>query len=264
MEIPPELIKQISSMGIKDLASLILSGKATVEAVAYIREKIREKIDEGKYGFVPNSQEANAIFEVSKKDAYLRLKVCLGGHWSLDLLRVGFYISKLNDEGKRETIHKIKDRVHEKYGRRGIKILNMGATSVIDSVALYLSSRKMRENLNPIDLALEFDKIIEGWDEVTIFIKRDDEISQIYKRISFYLDRYPLFFIFAYGTAVIKASKAIAKLNNEKIIRDKRYIFYVYPNFDQAGLQNNSWVFEQISENLTEGLPGQTQETLST
>lgn len=260
MEIPPELIQQISSMGIKDLASLILSGKVTVDAVDYIRKKIREKLDEGKYGFVPNAEEANALYDVNRKDVYLRLKECLGGHWSLDLLRVGIYISKLKDEGKRETVRKIKDRVHEKYGRRGIKILNMGATSVIDSVALYLSDKKMRENLNPIDLALEFDKIIEGWEEVAIFIKRDEDVSQIYNRIFIYLEKYPLFFVFAYGTAVMKASKAIAKLNNEKTIRDKKY--YVYPNFDQAGLQNNSWVFEIVPGDY--GFLGSHQEKLET
>ncbi|MDP3105815.1 MAG: hypothetical protein Q8M95_14545 [Candidatus Methanoperedens sp.] len=251
MVIPPELIEQISSMGIKDLLTFLASGKAGLEAIAYIKEKIREKLDERKYGFVPNAEETRAIYEINKKEVYQRLKVCLGGHWALDLLRVGIYISKLNDEGKRETVRKIKDHVYSKYGPRGIKIIDMGATSVIGSVASYLSDRKMRDNMNPLDLALEFDKLIEGWDKVTIFVKKDENESSIYKKVMSYMDNYPLFFVFAYGSAVMIASKAIAKLNNERTIQQKRYFFYVYPNFDQAGLQNNAWVFELIPRNGT-------------
>lgn len=85
MSIPIELLEQISSMGVKDLTSLILSGKVAAEAVLYIREKIKEKIYEGKYGYVPNGEEAKAIYEVDKKDVYIRLKQCLGGHWALEL-----------------------------------------------------------------------------------------------------------------------------------------------------------------------------------
>lgn len=254
MVIPLELIEQISSLGVKDLLALFVSGKYGLEVIAYIKEKIREKLDERKYGFVPNAEETRALYEINKKEVYQRLKVCLGGHWALDLLRVGIYISKLNDEGKRETVHKIKDHVYSKYGPRGIKIIDMGATSVIYSVALYLSDRKMRDNMNPIDMALEFDKLIEGWDKVTIFVKKDENESPIYKKILSYMDSYPIFFVFAYGSAVLIASRAIAKLNNEKTIQQKRYIFYTYPNIDQAGLRNNAWVFESISRDITEKL----------
>ena len=254
MSIPIELIEQISSMGIKDLTSLILSGKVAADAVLYIREKIKEKIYEGKYGYVPNGEEAKAIYEVDQKDVYIRLKQCLGGHWALELLRVGIYISRLNDEGKRGVVRKIKDGVFKKYGPRGIKIIDMGATGIIVSVASYLSDRKIRENLNPLDMALEFDKLLDGWDQATVFVKKDDEVTPIYSKILGHMDKYPLFFIFAYGSAVLKASKAIAKLNNEGKIHDKKYLFFTYPNIDQAGLRNNSWVFQQLPQDVTEGL----------
>lgn len=254
MSIPIELIEQISSMSVKDLGSLILSGKVAADAVAYIREKIKEKIYEGRYGFVPNAEEAKAIYEVGKKDVYIRLKQCLGGHWAIDLLRAGIYISKLNDEGKRDAVRKIKDGVYEKYGSRGIKIIDMGATGIIISVALYLSDRKIKNNLNPLDMALEFDKLLEEWEKATIFVKKDDDVTPIYSKILGHMDKYPIFFIFAYGSAVLIAGKAIAKLNNEGTIHDKRYYFYTYPNVDQAGLRNNSWVFEQLSHDITEGL----------
>lgn len=264
MEIPAELIKQISSMGVKELLALINVGCYGAKTISYLKEKIREKLDERKYGFVPNVAEAKALFEVNKKDIYLRLKECLGGHWAVDLLRIGIYISKLNDEGKRETIRKIKDNVHAKYGLRGIKILDLGATSIIESLALHLSNKKMRDNLNPIDLALEFDKIIDGWEHVAIFIKKDDEIAVIYEKIHSYMNKYPIFFVFAYGSAEIKASKAIAKLRNQNIIREKRYYLNTYSNIDQAGLQNNCWVFELIPREFTNGFLGTAQETLPT
>lgn len=264
MEIPEELIKQISSMGVKELLALLNVGCYGAKTVAYIREKIREKLDERKYGFVPSAEEAKALFEVNKKDIYLRLKECLGGHWAIDLLRIGIYISKLNNEGKRDAIHKIRDKVHAKYGLRGIKILDMGATSIIETIALYLSNKKMRDNLNPIDLGLEFDKIIDGWEQVAIFIKKDDENSYVYEKIHSYMNKYSIFFVFAYGSAEIKASRAIAKLRNQNIIREKRYYLNTYSNIDQAGLQNNCWVFELIPRELTNGFLRTSQETLPT
>jgi hypothetical protein len=77
-----------------------------------------------------------------------------------------------------------------------------------------------------------------------------------------YLDKYPLFFVFAYGSVVMVASRAIAKLNNEKIIQKKRYCFFVYPNFDQAGLQYNSWVFERIPRDDRDEFLGSPQKNL--
>lgn len=151
-------------------------------------------------------------------------------------------------------VRKIKDGVYKKYGSRGIKIIDMGATGIIFSVASFLSDRKIRENLNPLDMALEFDKLLDGWDQATIFVKKDDEVIPIYKKILGHMDKYPLFFLFAYGSAVLKASKAIAKLNNEGTIHDKKYWFFTYPNVDQAGMRNNSWVFERLSQDVTEGL----------
>ncbi len=64
MSIPIELIEKISSMGIKELLSLLLSAKYGKEAVEYIRKRIRELWDQGKYGFTPNAEESNALYKI--------------------------------------------------------------------------------------------------------------------------------------------------------------------------------------------------------
>ncbi len=249
MAVPPELIERVSSMGIKELLALLISSKYGPEAVNHIREKVKELWNQRKYGFTPDAEESNALYEIGRSDVYRRFKDCLESHWSTDLIRVGIHISRLNDEGKREVVQKIKDSVYKKYGKRGTAIINMGSTGVITEIIDHLSGLRLRTDLNRRDLGIEFDKIIDTWERITFFVKADDSDDKIYSRITSLMDnRFQIFFVSAYGSAGINAMRVINKLNNEEKIPDNNYALSYGSRRDKAGLKLHLWTFELMED----------------
>lgn len=246
MSISVELIQKISSIGIKDLLTFLYTAKLTKETVEYVKKRVRELWNQSKYGFTPNAEEATVIYKISQREAYKRLKECIGSHWSLPLIRLGLYISDLNDEGRRKLIAKIKEDIYKKYGSKGLKIANMATTGAILSVIEYLSKLKIEENLNQTDLAIKFDtEIIEKWDKITFFVKTEDSEKEIYKKIVGMINKKILiFFVFAYGTASTKPMTIVSKLNNNRIISKKNYCFSMISRKDKAGLTLYTWTFE--------------------
>lgn len=251
MSIPAELIQKISSMDLRDLLTFLYTVKLSKETIEYIRKRIRELWNQSKYGFTPNAEEAAAIYKIGQKEAYKRLKHCIGFHWSLRLIRLGLYISDLNDEGQRKLIKKTKEDIYKKYGSKGIKITNMATTGAILDVIEYLSKLKIEDNLNRTDLTIKFDtEIIEKWDKITFFVKTEDSEKEISKKIVAMMNqRLLIFFVFAYGAASTKSMKIISKLNNNKTISNKNYCLSMTSRRDKAGKRLYTWVFE-LSKSL--------------
>jgi len=215
---------------------LIAAGKVLGESLVAAKKKIKELWDQRKYGFTPSKPEADAIKDVGEKESYRRFKECVGNHWSIDLIRVGLYITELNDEGKKEIVKKIKDGVHRKYGARGIKIVELATTGHILEIIDYLSRLKINENLNEQDLSLEFEKLLEEWVSVTIFVQAGDNEKETFARITKLMDaRKERFFVFAYGSAVQTASNAVSKIAIELSDKYKQYSIQEEKTADLSG-----------------------------
>ncbi len=248
MPLSAELFQKISSMDINELLALLVTGKLAKEGVVAVRKRIRNLWNQRKCGFTPNAEEAATIYKVGQKEAYKRLKECVGSHWSLRLIRLGLYISDLNDEGQRKLVAKTKGDIYKKYGSKGIKITNMATTGALSSVIEYLSKLKIEENLNRTDLAIIFDtEIIEVWDKITFFVKTEDSEKGISKKIVRMMNqRIRIFFVFAYGAASIKPMKVISKLSNDGTISNKNYHFSMISRKDKANWILYTWTFELI------------------
>lgn len=214
-----------------------------------VEQKVIELLDKKKYGFVPNAQEANSLQRIRESPLFCRLKECVGNHWSLNLVAVGIYIMELNDEGERKLIQEIRDRTNKKYGPRGMKIVNLGSTGVILEVIEYLDSLKLRKGYSKEHIGLGFDNILDGWEQISIFVKSGHDEDILYSDIVDHMFRkIPIFFIFSYGSACTVAMKIIAEMNvNGLIIQRYNYLFWVKPGKDRAGKVKYTWDFELSS-----------------
>lgn len=219
-----------------------------------VKQTIIDLLDKKKYGFVPNAQEARALKRINENPRFCRLKELTGKHESLNLVRVGIYIMELNDIGERQLINEIRDRVNKRYGSRGMKIINLGSTGTIFDVIDYLDTLKLRKGYNKEHIISEFNKILDDWEKITIFVKSGQDEKSLYQNIQLQMRlKHPIFFVFAYGKACSVAMKTIADMNNAGLITQKNhYLFWSKPGKDRAGKLKYAWTFELCLKGLSE------------
>ena len=190
-------------------------------------KSLKNLVNKNRIGFTTSQPLANSLYYINKLDRFNRLKECVGkGHWALNLIRIGIYLSELNEQGQKDVIAQIKDEVYAKEGHRGIKILNIGTTHAINGVIEYLRNLKLAENWTQNELSNELNRIILEWEAITIFVKNEEFIGNVETAIKEKLRlNPPLFFVFAYGlTAKAIATKAIADLRNQGLLRENNYL----------------------------------------
>ncbi len=96
-------------------------------------------------------------------------------------------------------------------------------------------------------LTKEFEKILDNWERITLFVKSEDNIDHILKEINWHVEqKQDFFFVFAYGRAIQHTIEAIAKLNNDGMFRSK-YLFDAKKEVDRANKEKYKCVFERIS-----------------
>lgn len=215
-EIPPEIsiLPELLKLSIKELIDLLK--KSPGKFGESIKERLKQLVKSKKYFISLSKEDTTELYKISKQELYKRLERCLVSHWSLNLIALGIYISKLNELDQGELAKQVKSEVHSKYQAKGLKILAMGSTGVIDHVIGFLSDIKTEKNYSFTEMGAIFDRIIERWEEITLFVKSEDSASSIKESCLSYLQKNErLFFVFAYGSAVNATISTIAELNNE-------------------------------------------------
>lgn len=245
VDIPPELLDKT----LPELLKLIFLQKLTGKALDWAKQRIKELWDKKEYGFTPEPVVASGLQEISKSDAYKRMKECIGNHRFLGLIKLGFRVDELNKQGNTIAIAKIKNDVFENHGVEGIRVITMGTTGVLTGIIQYLSDIKIKNNYSQAIVADQFDNIITNWTEITIFHQTEKGQKTLEKSIlTFMRNNYNIFFVFSMGSASEQATKLIAQLNKDNIIRKQGYIFTLYRRGEVAGKVMHTWVFQNIKE----------------
>jgi len=162
----------------------------------------------------------------------------------ITLVREGLRISYLNNDGRKKEIEKINDEVNKKYGRFGLRVMQIASTGELKNIVKYLVDLKLRKNYNILDLTKEFEKIVENWVKITSFIKTEHSKEHIQKEIINHIEqKEEIFFIFAYGRAVQPAIEVIAELNTKKKFSEK-YLLDSEMNKNKANIEYYRCFFE--------------------
>ncbi len=245
VDIPPDLFDKTLPELLKIVAFQRLSGKV----LDWATQRIKELWEKREYGFSPQPEVADGLQKISKSDAYKRMKDCIGNHRFLGLIKLGFRAEELNELGNTKAIAEMKNSIYDNHGVEGIRILTMGTTGVLTGIVQHLSDMKIRNNYNQAVMADRFDKIIENWTKITIFHQTEKGQTTLEKSIrAFMKANYEIFFVFSMGTASSQATKLIAQLNKDEIIRKQGYIFTLYSRKEFAGRTMHAWVFQNIKE----------------
>lgn len=220
----------------------------TLAAAKGLTESLKNKVKEfwlkSEYGVTINAEESESLKKISENDFYILFKKYLGSHWSLKLIKVGIYISELNEEGKRERAKLLEDEAYKKYGPKGKRIIQLASTGILVPVMQYLIDLKLNKGANILVLNNEFDKILGEWEKISIPIHRDSVEKVIADSVKEKMKTgYPIFFVYASGSASKIAQLTIAKMKNENVFDS--YIFFL-KNKVINGFEYCLWVFEKI------------------
>ena len=212
-----------------------------------IKNKIKEVWLKLEYGVTINVEESESLKKISENDFYLLFKKYLGEHWSLKLIKVGIYISELNEEGKRERAKQLYDESFKKYGRKGQRIIQLASTGILVPVMKYIVDLKLDKGANPIVLNREFDKILDEWEQISIPVHRESSEEAINNEIQKKISKgYPIFFVYASGSASKIAQLTLAKMRNENMF-DHKYL--MFPKIKVINdIEYCLWVFEKIED----------------
>ncbi|MCZ7357484.1 MAG: hypothetical protein O8C66_07880 [Candidatus Methanoperedens sp.] len=244
-DIPPDLLDKT----LPELLKLVALQKLTGKILDWATQRIKELWEKREYGFTPEPDVASGLQKISKSDAYRRMKECIGNHRFLGLVKLGFRVDELNEQGNTTAIAKIKSNVFEKHGVEGIRILTMGTTGVLTGIIQYLSDMKLKNDYSQAIMADHFEKIIKNWMQITIFHQAVQGQRTLEKGILTYMKaNYDIFFVFSMGTASEQATKLIAQLKKDGIIKKNGYMFDLYRRREVAGRVMHTWVFQNIKE----------------
>ncbi len=228
----------------KFLADLTLA--ATKSLTSSLKEAISKRWRKLEYGVTLSVEEANSLKKIAENNFYLLFKKYLNAHWSLKLIKVGIYISELNDEGKIKRVNELNVEVYRKYGLKGKRIIQLASTGILIPLMNHIIDIKLTKGANPFVLHQEFDKILEEWEKIAIPVGSIATDADIKKQVLIKMDNAnPIFFLYAAGIASKHAQLSLAKMNNENLFQNKYLMTPQKPKIVNE-IEYCLWTFEKV------------------
>ncbi|MBU4266208.1 MAG: hypothetical protein L6243_00325 [Candidatus Altiarchaeales archaeon] len=253
-----ELVEAAGKLGVYELiiyaTSLRVTDKLSKKGLEYLENRVEELWCELRYkkelGFTPSLNLANSINSSKKSNNYVRFKQCVGKHWSLGLIKVGLHLMDLTEDGQHELINQIKSEMSHRYPKRAMKVINIASSGALPALITYISKVQHEEALSNKLCACRFEEFLDNWENMTIWIKsgmsKEDVDGDITAKI---VKNEPEILVFAIGeNAKRPASKAIASLKNEQILRRNGYMMYLIPKTNRLGVPISVWAIYKFKE----------------
>jgi len=237
MTIGPDQIEQIA----KDITPLSLRA-----ALAYLASKkifdyaekgsdrlkhiIRAKLEERRYAFVPNRQEAERLKELSRNPNYQTVRSLIPRYPYIDLIRTGLLVrSYITDPVEKDKNKGRSRQIKEEIARRPnskklMSIVHLASTDHFSSVIGYLMHLRHTEGYSENQLLEKFEEIVSEWDESHLAVRKDFTVAKVkgfcVKKME---ERKRNIFLLGMITASRKIEDAMAQLDREKAFKKHRY-----------------------------------------
>jgi len=245
------IIEHIKNLPLKEVLAYLASLKLK-DLPRELKKIIQDKFNEGKYGFVPNPIEADILQKISNRHQFREFKHIIPNSKYEDAIRVGYLITRLTKTQTRNNdnvirIREIKDELRQRHnGYFLIRATTMVTTGTIVPAIEYLSELK-RKGYDKENLDLEFEKMLNDWDDITLFVTRENDVDELIGIIDTKLSKEDrkILIIYAYGRAKYIATKAVAGILNSDVAED---YFYESKNNDEGEKEVHTSTFTKISK----------------
>src|SRR3989344_5657802 len=164
-----QILNAINNLPLKDALTFLAAnkifdlGKSGYEKIARV---IKEKTNEGKYGFVPSKKEASFLQGTVKKGYFHQFNQILPKNKYSDYVRVGYLIANLNSQGGETNRAKVKaikaSVVSRPNGFHLLKVVNLVTTGAIVPIVDYLQELK-NKGYTADYISNAFEEILNEW-----------------------------------------------------------------------------------------------------
>lgn len=210
----PEVLSFIAAKGILDVG-------------ADIKQIIINKMNEGKYAFVPNVEEAQTIINLGKSTDFKTFNGLIPNYRYSDLIRTGmlirFYFNR-NGAGDQDRVKFIKRSIVKRAnGRKLLKIVNLAATPYFDLVLNILHNGK-REGFSKDVLEEIMDYIVEHWESSALLVQAEDGLKKIKDFCLTHMKKgTQFFFLCGMMAAAENVKKVVADISEKGLLEKYNY-----------------------------------------
>jgi len=185
-----QILNQIKDLPLKEtLVYLVSQGILDFSKIGYskIKKVVQDKQNEGKYAFVPNSDEAIFLQKSSNNPGYNEISLLVPRYKYLNLIRTGFLLKDYNikiekdinkDQNKLRVSEIKKQIISRPGGGTLLKIVKFPSTEFFSVVLAYLYKLKIN-NYPEEHLEEEFNDLINAWKESSKFVKNEDNEEDV-------------------------------------------------------------------------------------
>lgn len=210
-----------------------------------VGEGIKNFFIKNKVGFLPEGMDYSVYQKIKNKIVFKQLRFMIGEHSTLRIILVGLYVSSFDKDTKAKVLEENRQKIYDKYGQRGVSILNMATTGFIESYIKWLSEYNIRKNPSKLELIDLYEKILQEWLETTIFVQgnmpKEIVASKIFGKMNV---GFGVFFVFASKSAIKITEEAIREIEIKGPLKNYGY------KYSTDILNNNEdervWIFENI------------------
>lgn len=182
--------------------------------------------------------------KLKNKSVFKQLRFLIGNHPTLAIILTGLYISSMDTKSRIKVIEDNRQRIHDRYGKVGVSIMNLAKTGFIEGYVKWLSLYNVNKNPSQKELIEFYENILKDWQERSFFVQNFMDISIITNNISSKINiGKEVFFVFASGNAIKITERAIDEIEKTGLIRENKY------HINNSNINSNKnekvWIFEK-------------------
>ena len=182
--------------------------------------------------------------KLKNKSVFKQLRFLIGNHPTLAIILTGLYISSMDTKSRIKVIEDNRQRIHDRYGKVGVSIMNLAKTGFIEGYVKWLSLYNVNKNPSQKGLIEFYENILKDWQERSFFVQNFMDISIITNNISSKINiGKEVFFVFASGNAIKITERAIDEIEKTGLIRENKY------HINNSNINSNKnekvWIFEK-------------------
>lgn len=180
-----QIITLIESLPLKEALAFLVANQIydyAKEGHYKVKEIIIRKQNEGRYAFVPNTDEANMLNRLSSDPEYKQIVLLIPKYKYIDFIRTGLLIKELNSKESPAGSERVKDIkvqiMRRPNGQKLLKIANLITTPFFSIILQHMYNLKLK-NYSTEDLEEKFEEMVDDWLISSLLLKSDQRVEII-------------------------------------------------------------------------------------
>jgi hypothetical protein len=196
-----------------------------------VKKAIQDKMNEGKYAFVPDKTEANHLLNFSKNPTFKEIQMLVPQYRYIDLITTGLlidYYHKHNTQENRNRIDSIKIQISKRpNGLKLLKLVNLPTTPFFSIIVQRL--HELKKSGYPSNfLEDKFDELVENWNQTSLLVRTETKPEQVVSFCKSQIDKKSeTFFVLGMKSAAATVEFALKELTKLKILENNNYVAHL-------------------------------------